>query len=849
MGGNFCIDLYDLEKGHTPLAGSKAVKLGELSKLHILVPSGFCVVSTAYCQHLLDNNINPNTEHLVDSNTDLVRDHLLSLRNAICESPILPTLKQELADSYQGGTVAVRSSATAEDLPEASFAGQYDTILNVASLEACYMALKRCWASLWTERAYHYRVQNGIDHQNVSMAVIVQQQVDADMAGVAFSIDPVSGSHLRIVIEACHGLGENLVSGRVTPERWVWRKQNLTLLKKEPLEGTDLDRRVAKRLARRVRRLEKHFGCPQDVEWAVKDGRLHFLQTRPITAIPAPKNLGEQQIWTNFIFGEVLPDVTTPMTWSLIEHMLTPLFSSVFTLFGADVTRAPILGLVAGRVYFNLTTLVAASAPFAWLLRRNPLTSDQLTMAVGGHQGDFDIPEEILPDMGFSWLKCLGSIPHNLWMIYRHRSQQATVFLERFKERNEELLCLDPTQLDTSMLGRTFCQIIATDLQQWNLLYLSGAGWSLPVLEKICRVWLGEEDQELLHRLFAGQGGMDNTEAGLELWRLAQEARQDPTTEQALLSGEAWETIQSDLAPGFLQAWERFMTEHGHHCRGEMDIYNVRWYEQPDYILQIVRGYLQVSTEIDPLARQERLNVECNNLVTQCRCRLRNPLKRWLFNRALRSARQLTCDRENWKNQAIRWITTLRRILQVLGDRLTKQGIFTVPDDIFFLTINELQPVTDRTADFDVKDRIAQRRAEYNWNQDQNPTPVVVGPFDPDKHTSRPVDGNMRELKGLGVSPGIVTGPARVILHADNHQTIMPGEILVAPFTDPAWTPYFIPAAGVVMDLGGALSHGSIIAREYGLPAVVNLGCATQVIRTGQMIEVNGREGIVRIIG
>jgi pyruvate,water dikinase len=843
-----CMRLKELHTEHVSRMGAKAVKLGELSRLRLAVPAGFCIPADAYSQHLADHGIDTELNSQVLTDPDRLREQLLSLRAAICAAPLSPFLLQTLRAHHPGGTVAVRSSATAEDLPEASFAGQYDTVLNVTSPEACSEAVKRCWASLWTERACHYREQNGIAHRQGRMAVIVQQQVDADMAGGAFSMDPVTGSRLRIVIEACRGLGEDLVSGRVTPERWIWRKQNLVVIGKEPRAGTELDFHVAKRLARQVRRLERHFGCPQDVEWAVKDRKLFFLQTRPITTLPAPKTWEEKQVWTNFNLGEVVPDVTTPLTTSVLESMFLPLFQPVAALVGADLSRAPLVGRVAGRFYFNLTVCFAAGHPFWLLLGRNPDTEDHLVEAMGGHQGGLDIPEDDLPDLGFSWLKYVAMTPGNLWALYRHRPSQAARFLKRFRQINDTLQMQDVGAMETSALVRTFCQGITDCMPQWNLLYLVGRTWVLPLLNKISRDWLGETDNMLLGRLFAAQGGMADTEAGLELWRLACLAREDAATEQAVRSGQSWDAIQASLSPAFVQAWQDFMREHGHHGRGELEFYNARWHEQPDYILQMIRAYLQVSEQVDPLTRRDRLIAEREHLRNACRLRLRHPLKRWLFNRALVNAGELGRDRENWKNEAVRWFASQRRLLLELAKRLTERGTLACRDDIFFLTAEELEPLASGTADFDPAERLHRRRAEYDWNAKQNPAHVVVGSFDPDKHSIRPVTADMVEFKGLGVSPGTVIGPARVILRADNHETVGPGEILVAPFTDPAWTPYFVPAAGVVMDLGGALSHGSIIAREYGLPAVVNVGCATQVIRTGQVIEVDGARGVVRIL-
>jgi pyruvate,water dikinase len=208
----------------------------------------------------------------------------------------------------------------------------------------------------------------------------------------------------------------------------------------------------------------------------------------------------------------------------------------------------------------------------------------------------------------------------------------------------------------------------------------------------------------------------------------------------------------------------------------------------------------------------------------------------------------LTRDRENWKNEAVRLFASFRRVFLELGERLRQKGTFTEREDIFFLEIAEVEPVVQGRAGFNVKERIAQRRAEYEWNMAQTPPPVVVGRYDPQKHAASKFDADVKVLKGIAVSPGVVTGKARVITRPDDGQHVEPGEILIAPVTNPAWTPYFLPAAGVVIDMGGVLSHGAIIAREYGLPAVVNVGPASRIIRTGQTIRVDGDRGTVTIL-
>ena len=418
------VPLLDLGDCETDLVGSKARNLGILKRKRFTVPDAFCISCQAYDRHTVD--IMPNTEGL-DSHA------LKGLRQTICETAIADDTRLAIEQAslrLNASTVAVRSSATAEDLPHHSFAGQYESILTIHTLGQCLDAVKQCWASLWTERAYVYREQNGIGHHQVKMAVIVQRQVEADMAGVTFTADPISGTPSRIVIESCQGLGEALVSGQVTPEQWVFRKRNLLLVWKKQSDPPVLDRTLARKLARRARRIEQAFGGPQDIEWAIQSRRIFLLQTRPVTTRPKAKPWEDRQIWTNCNLAEVVPDVTTPFTGSLLNWMLDRLFRSVLELFGADSRKQPITDLVAGRLYFNLNTSVAVVAPFLWLI---PADFD-VDALMGGFQFEgnhFDIPDEDIPDMGFNWLRYVLSWPRLGYNLIRHSPGLGTA-LSRF---------------------------------------------------------------------------------------------------------------------------------------------------------------------------------------------------------------------------------------------------------------------------------------------------------------------------------------------------------------------------------------------------------------------------------
>jgi pyruvate,water dikinase len=372
------------------------------------------------------------------------------------------------------------------------------------------------------------------------------------------------------------------------------------------------------------------------------------------------------------------------------------------------------------------------------------------------------------------------------------------------------------------------------------------------VLYDLCRKWFKDQNGASASRLLAGTGELQSAEAGIALWRLARETTASPDVRGVLLSPATWKEVRPQLegsAAGreFLARWDRFMHLHGHHARGEMDMYNPRWREQPDYVLEVVRNFTKAEGKTNPETDQGRHADERERQRAKLLAVLGNPVKRWIFGYVVRQAQLSAAIRENVKDAGIRVIADTRAVLLELGQKLAARGVLAEADDIFFLRFSEVEPVVNGKAGFDARGKVAERRAEYERNLALNPPAIIIGRYDPEKHKPDTVDSTAQELTGLAVSPGIVAGPARVILLAGTDQ-VLPGEILVAPFTDPGWTPYFIPAAGIVMDQGGLLSHGSIVAREYGIPAVVNVGPATKLIKTGQMIQVDGNTGKVSIL-
>ncbi|MFC1635309.1 PEP/pyruvate-binding domain-containing protein [Planctomycetota bacterium] len=865
--------------------GPKAMGLVRMSRIGLAVPNGFCVTKIVFQEHLEQNNLTPrlrsDLDKLAEAGPEDKGTLLTDLRKAIIEPPLADAVRRQIENEYRAlgaERVAVRSSGTAEDLPGHSFAGQHDTFLGIANTEDCVRAVKKCWASLWTPRAYEYRERNDFDHIKIGMSVIVQTLVPADVSGVIFTVDPVSGARGSIVIESCFGLGEALVSGKVTPDRFIVVRNKLKLwsrtisekkiehtpagdgtvkehiIPKERSNCPTLDKRQIRRLAKLALRVETEFGSPQDIEWAIRKNKIFLLQSRPITALPPEKSWEDRQIWCCNPAKEVMPDVATPITLSVIDALLDALFNPLFRLWCMDRGSHPVYGLVAGRVYFNANI-------WGTIFRNLPGAQGlDLMKATGSHkdlqkalEGLRNASDEDLPDMTFNRFKFYLKIPLIIVGSLRHTPEKGRRILAKVGAETEKWSRIDPSSLTVEEITM-YCREIMTDFSELlsHVLYLFSMISAILMIDMICNRWFPDGNVKS-GKLLGGIGGMVDAMAGLDMWRLAATAHSKTQVKDLILSGDDWDTIegklsQTDSGREFLDQWNRFMLRHGHHCRGELELYNKRWSETPDYILQFIRSHMTQMDEVDPVQNFERTATERRKWEKQCREQLKNPIKQMIFNHLLIRAQTGSVFRENVKSEVIKLLAAKRKMLLELGKRLRDKGVFENEDDIFFLRHEEIIPVVNKNAGFNIHETIRSRRAEYDRNCSVTPPDVVFGEFDPVDFIPDAIDEQSQVLDGFGVSPGTATGKARVILRADTGQQLLAGEILVAPFTDPGWTPYFVPAAAIVMDEGGIFSHGSIVAREYGLPAVVNVGNGTKIIKTGQTIQVDGDRGVVRIL-
>jgi rifampicin phosphotransferase len=789
------LELTAIDPERRDLVGGKAAGLAALIRWGERVPAGFCVTTDAH------------------------------RRGEVPRAEVLAAY-----DRLGGGPVAVRSSATAEDLPDASFAGQQDTHLSVTGAEPLLEAIGACWDSLHTERAVAYREAAGVPHDTVRMAVVVQRMVDAEVAGVLFTANPVTGSRSETVVDAAPGLGSAVVDGTTAADHYV-------------LDGAGPETRgclTPERLGelRDVgQRLQDRFGAPQDVEWGYdRDGTLWLLQSRPITTLfPAPPQSRKPGPRLYVEFGNVqgMLQPVTPMGMSTLRSMLAAMLAS----FGLTVEIVDI----GGRLYGDLTDAM-----------RDPSTRKRLVklMAVDFGPRAQAVTEYLLDDPRFAPQRSsrrrntaaltMGprAVAGILGALARPAAARERVFgeIERLRQQPAtdpataaELLEL--VQEDTASSARL-------DAITWPVVSGLLVSAALPPL----LAGIASEDE--VRTVLGGMPHNVTIEMDLALWQVARRAA--PYRE--VLAG----TPPDELAEAHLQGrlpdfgLSAFLDRYGIRCAGEVDVGVPRWSEDPTPVLAMLLNHLRVvDPEQAPDRRFERAAARAEAMLAELAARARRSrrVRGLLAGFFLRRARELGGLREAGKFAGLYALRDRRRRLLLLGARLRAEGLLERADDVVFLTLPELQAGVQRGDD--LREVVAGRRSEHTRELRRRTVPVALLSDGTDVEALLPPRASDdRTLTGTGAASGRARGRARVIRDPAS-ASIEPGEILVAPTTDPGWTPLFLTAGGLVTETGAVMAHGPTVAREYGIPAVICVPGATERIRTGQVVTVDGAAGTV----
>lgn len=851
--------------------GGKAYNLARLSRVGFAVPEGFCLTAGAYHRHLAAHGL---TEPIAETlaHPDLSNeDRAAHIRHLITGVDLPLDIHCTVLGAYRKLTgddptaaVAVRSSALAEDGTDASFAGQHDTFLNVRGESALIESIKRCWASLWTARSLAYRRRLQVDNPDAALAVIVQRMIPAEQAGVAFTLNPVSGAD-EILIEAVSGPGEALVAGCVAPQRYRVNKQTWHIEEISAQGKSILNPTQTAEIARLAAEVERLFGRPQDIEWAQKNGHTYLLQSRPVTATAQPGLIDEDgqvnmaallrrademgsEIWTDDNVGEVIPDAVTPLTWSVLEPLGNDAFHSFLRRVG--VRRYPAAGLFGHfyrRVYFN-------QSQFQRLMRR--FYPSHLGQIDGGRSRllGFVRAATALAETGLRSLMLIPRLP---------RQARGLVAAAPGELRHAPL---PQTLSDEALWAETErWQTIGQQVMALHLTVTVFASLLYSLLEKQVSRWSNGRVQAAW--LVAGLPGMKSAAMGRDLAALAAEIADDAdlVTDLLAASPQALTEWASSLPADhrFSRALERFLSRHGHASFREFELAFPRWREDPGHVLVMLQNHLRGHGGSGPDGSSKTQEAMRQRAAQALRRQLRWNTRRPFFEILLRWTRRYSVARENLKYTFVMLHGRQRQLYLTLADRLVERGALAETDDLFYLTRPEVHALlAGRQNRETINATIDQRRADYVRHQDAQAPKIIeqwpdgsLRPLAGPHHQGAPetVEG-MEEtekeaftLRGVAASAGQATGRARVILDPSNSAQLERGEILVALSTNPAWAPLLLNAGGLITEVGGLLSHGAIVAREYGLPAVLNVKGATQAIRTGQRLAIDGFAGTVQV--
>ncbi|HEY5879630.1 MAG TPA: PEP/pyruvate-binding domain-containing protein [Nakamurella sp.] len=849
------LDLSDLSGARLADAGCKAANLGELIAAGFHVPAGFCVPTWAY-RTATDGRLP------AASPTDPA-----ATRAAVLAAPMPDPIVEAIREAYgrMGSEVpvAVRSSATAEDLPGASFAGQQDTYLNVVGIDDVLDAVHRCWASLWTDRAVAYRATQGIDDADVALAVVVQRMVDARAAGVLFTADPVTGRRRQAVVDAAPGLGEAVVSGSVDPDHFVVDTATGRILRRTVGGSGEfcLTDDEVRRLAALGDRVESAFDAPQDIEWAFDgSGELWLTQSRPITTLfpvpvsSRPVSSEDVRVFFCITLAQGLHRPITPMGVAAFR-VIGSGFPSLAGYRPARITDGPAgFSVAADRVFADFTTVVRSRVGRAVAPRMLDFMEARTAVVF----------RRFVDDPRFAVVR--GSrrvgIRTILRVLVRTRAPliaaRAVVSPPAAIRATRRILAHvaeTPLPPAGSAVVERVDAAIGLMFDSFPLVprALPGAAVGFATLGLVWRLLRGQITSTEVETVLRGVPNNVTIEMDLQLWDLAVCVRADPASVEVLGVSEAADLAaryrMRSLPPVLQQGMAAFLAAYGQRAVAEIDLGLPRWSDDPTHLFGVLAGYLRLDADaVTPDRRFAAGAREAQEMVRTLvdRARRRGRVRGAVVSFCLNRARALVGLRETPKFIMITAIARARALIAGIGTDLAAFGALDSADDVFFLDFDE---VKDAAAGRDLRSVIADRKQRYERELARRHVPRVVlsDGTEPEAVADSAAPREPGTLAGTAASAGTVSGVARVVLDPVDAR-LEPGEILVAPSTDPGWTPLFLTAGGLVMEMGGANSHGAVVAREYGIPAVVGVAGATRVISTGMRVTVDGAAGVVRVV-
>ncbi|MEN6326921.1 MAG: phosphoenolpyruvate synthase [Syntrophomonas sp.] len=866
----YVLGFEEIDKTKLATVGGKGANLGELARIEgINVPAGFCVSTEAYKRIIEDNN---ELNLLIDqlsllrlNEQDRISQISAQIRQIIEEAAIPREIEEQIASHIldEKTAYAVRSSATAEDLPNASFAGQQDTYLNIMGKDAILKHISRCWASLFTDRAVIYRMQNCFDHSKVYLSVVIQRMVFPQAAGIMFTADPVTSNRRVLSIDASFGLGEALVSGLVNPDIYQVREgiivnkkistkkraiyalekggtQQLEIEPQRQNKQTLTDEQILQ-LECLGRKIEACFGSPQDIEWCLFEDTFYIIQSRPITTLYPVPDVGDGKNGVYVSFGHI--------------EMMTEPIKPLGMFFCQLLIGARILRKAGGRLFVDYTYDLASSVGRKFTLRVfgqfDPLIKNAMLNLFERKQFLKTLPRgKKTWTQGLTW-----ALPLQAINIYR---KNGPGLIKNFISHNEESV-KDLQQRIANVSGNEIFEFILQDHKRLMKTMLDSKGVALFIVGMQAANWINKKMEKWLGEKGAVDvlsQSVDNnitSEMGLELLDVADAVRSYPAVIEYFHNASN-ENFFEDLAKlkggeAVSQTIKAYLEKYGMRCSAEIDITRPRWSEQPTTLIPMILNNIRNSEPGAHRIKFEQGLKEAKQKEQELLSRLEQlpggQGKARKTRKKISIVRNLIGYREYPKYMHIQRFYIYKQALLKEAGRLVQKEIIQNKEDIYYLTFEEFrEAVKTNRLNYGI---ITRRKAKYEMYEKLTPPrlmtsegEVIRGEYD---------TGSIPQgaLAGVPVSTGVIEGRARVILKLED-ANIEKGDILVTKFTDPGWTPLFVSVKGLVTEVGGMMTHGAVIAREYGLPAVVGVDDATRLIRDGQRIRINGSEGYVEIL-
>ncbi len=858
-------------------AGGKGWNLGRLNRYGFRVLSGGVLTAEAYNHFVQFNELRQGLAEIADTVTiDTIGkkesgNKLAIVREMFHKGRMPENIQAQLKAGLislglADKPVAVRSSASAEDSSQASFAGVHESFLNVQGIENIMTAVKGCYASLWTERAVGYRRKMGISDQDVLPAVVIMEMAPAVASGIAFTCDPRTGREDVITVNANFGLGESVVAGSIDPDRYwihnssflleigsvaIGRKEGVTLLREGG--GTEFrntgqtqqkqvlsDNNIIKLgyLMLRVFAALGNHRLHQDVEWVFDGHDFVLVQARPVTVLPRytfPELQDQPEIWSNSNVKDTVPIVSSTLNYSL-----TWIGNSFLTAFFARMDYSvpegiSFLRLFQGRNYLNM-------AAFQWCFYDSVgFSPADLNKSLGGHEPEIKINEK--------W-KLSKTIKRKtrllkLVRIMSKTKKESQGAFNRVREQTKTMLDKDYRNFSANDFLETLRQLAWTAAEYAPVVMINNSSGSFPnlLLVKLLEKSFPQKGNALTNALLAGSAKITSAEHGYRLVELAEIARNETEAKNYFAKPEynplAWED-ELPAASVFKQGFRDYLDEYGHRAIYEMDVINPRWREDPSYPLNIIRSMLETADlgkiKTSQKEKRDQAWLEINRKLPF--------YKRWIVKYLAKDIEKSVALREMGKSVAILMYEPMRKLAQEFGRRFKESGMLKAQVDIYHCAWAECISVISGYWDGKGLDvLVSERKITREELAAVTPPDFIIGETPQFAKQELCSDGNA--LQGLGVAAGKAAGKAGIIAHPNEAEKLLSGDILVAPSTDPGWTPLFLKASGIVMETGGFLAHGAIVAREYGIPAVVNIPGVMKLIKDGQSIVVDGDEGKV----